>query len=77
MSAPRFILRCFVLLGVAAGLSFAVLAALAADWFAVVLGLAWAALGIAIFVGPNDVLARARLRQPRAWGRTQGRTHGR
>lgn len=62
MSAPRFVLRCFVVLGIAAGMGIAVGGALAGEWLVVPFGLVWAAFGAAIFVGPNEALAKLRLR---------------
>lgn len=70
MSAPRYILRCFVLLGVVVALIGAASAAISGYWPEGGLGLAWAAIGLAIFMGPNDAFANARLR----WRRWRRRT---
>lgn len=59
MSAARFVLRCFVVFGIAAGIGIAVAGALAGEWLVVPFGLVWAAFGAAIFVGPNEALAKS------------------
>lgn len=57
ISASRYILRGFVLLGVVGGLIAAIAAAASGYWLGLVVGLAWAGIGLILLAGPN--LARA------------------